>query len=163
MDFRRAISHDVPVGEGYDQFGEPFVRVVLFERPDVDREAFVFDDMFVLHDAIFSPVAKAGQPLFVDLWWSALRPPPLDYSGGVFLLDAAGVTQAEHNGPLGTVPTSAWTTGDWMFDRHTLTLPDNLAPGQYTVIVNTYWYGDTKPLNVNGQDFATVGSIEIVP
>ena len=100
-----------------------------------------------------------GGRLHVDLWWAALEPPPLDYSVGVFLLDAGGAAVAEHQGPPGDRPTTAWEAGELVFDRHTLALPPDLPPGTYAVAVTVYWYGDLEPLPANGETLVTVGTV----
>mgnify|MGYP006883662144 CR=1 FL=1 len=58
----------------------------------------------------------------------------------VFLLDAAGALRAQHDGfPAGgDRPTSAWTPGEIVFDAHSIRLPADLPPGEYTVIVGLY-------------------------
>lgn len=139
----------------------PTIRAVLYERPDLAGDPLIYGDTLALHDAVLPEAIRVGERLHVDLWWSALIPPTLDYSVGVFLLGADGLVVAEHNGPPGDAPTTAWMVGEPVFDRHTLTLPADLPPGAYQVMVNAYWYGDLEPLRVNGEALAVVGRIEV--
>jgi hypothetical protein len=158
----QTLSREVFVGERYDKFNDPTINLVLFERPTSDQ-AFHYADTFTLHDALVATNAQPGQTLHVDLWWSASQTPTLDYSGGVFLQNSAGVTQVEDNAPLGEIPTSQWAVDDWFFDRRTLTIPATIAPGEYRIWVNVYWYGDAQPLLVNGEKGAVIGKIAIAP
>lgn len=161
--FQRVLTREVSIGAQYEAlFDDPNTRLVLFERPDSTSPPKLFGDLFALHDALLPTSIRRGEALHVDLWWSALTPPPLDYSVGVFLLDEAGVTRAEHNVPPGSQPTSEWARDSFMFDRHTLLLPGDLPPGSYSVVVNMYWYGDQQPLPVDGEDYAMVGQLEVV-
>ena len=120
----------------------------------------VFGDLFALHDAIFASTAERGEALHVDLWWSALEPPALDYSVGVYLLDETGAVRVEHNASP-EPPTSQWIPNELIFDRHTLTIPPDLSPGTYRLAVSIYWYADPEPLPVNGQPYAVVGEVNV--
>ncbi len=157
----------VPVGPQYkDLFGEKYnvITVALYERPQLDSPARDFGDLLALRDSLLPGWVAPGQMLHVDLWWSALKPLPLDYSVGVFLLDGSGAVIVEHNGPPSTVPTTQWMPGEPMFDRHDLAVPAGLVPGRYRVVVNAYWYGDANnPLAVNGDIVSDLGTIQIGP
>jgi hypothetical protein len=161
--YRITLTQETSTGEQYavEYPDDPTVRAVLYERPDLDGASLIFGDLLALSDVIVAPEAAAGDTLHVDLWWSALEPLPLDYSVGVFLRNTDGVIVAEQQGPPGDTPTSAWTVGDPVFDRHTLRLPGDLPPGTYEILVNAYWYGDLVPLRVAGDVLAVVGLVTI--
>lgn len=161
--FRQVIVREVPTGAEYavEYPTEPLVTAALYERPDLDAAPVAFGDLFALHDAVLPGALPPGGRLHVDLWWAALEPPPLDYSVGVFLLDAGGAAVAEHQGPPGDRPTTAWEAGELVFDRHTLALPPDLPPGTYAVAVTVYWYGDLEPLPANGETLVTVGTVRV--
>jgi 4-amino-4-deoxy-L-arabinose transferase-like glycosyltransferase len=162
-DFRRVRTLEISTGDEYarEYPATPLVTAALFERPDLAREPVVFGDLFALRDVVLPETAQAGDLLHVDLWWEAAQPPTLDYSVGVFLMNAEGATVADHQGPPGETPTTAWTVGDPVFDRHTLALPPDLPPGAYTVAVNVYWYGDMQPLDAGGQTLVAVGEVAV--
>lgn len=142
----------------YDAY--PLISVMLFARPDLTGAPRVFSDLFALRDARIPPQARPGALLHIDLWWAALRPPERDYSIGVFLLDADGVTRLEHFGP--SSPTSGWPLRTPVFDRHTLALPPDLPPGAYSIAVNAYWYQTAEaPLLVDGAPYAVVGTLSV--
>ena len=59
----------------------------------------------------------------------------------VHLRDAGDTTAvAQHDGdPVrGYTPTSRWEPGELVVDEHTLTLPADLAPGRYKLVVGMY-------------------------
>ncbi len=161
--YRPVLDEAIPVGTQYaDRYPEsPTVRAILFERPDLDAPPRVYGNVLALQDALLPERISAGDDLHVDLWWSAVEPPPLDYSVGVYLMaqDEDRVV-AQHDGAPGTLPTSQWTPGEPVFDRHTLPLPDDLAPGVYRVAVGAYWFDDPDPLDVDGAPFAIVGEVQ---
>jgi hypothetical protein len=154
----------VPVGKQYANLypAAPNVRIVLFERPEFAFSPLSYGGVLALHDTVIADHVAAGDNLHVDLWWSALTTPLKDYSVGVYLMapDEDRVI-AQHDGPPGQTPTSQWTPGEMIFDRHTLTVPDDLAPGMYRVAVSAYWFGDPQPLAVNDAAFAIVGQVKV--
>jgi 4-amino-4-deoxy-L-arabinose transferase-like glycosyltransferase len=143
LGFRTALSYETPAGDYGESFGDPAIRLRLFERPDLEGEPSIFGD--IVH---------------VYLWWSALEAPTLDYSVGVYLLDENGAVRAEHNAAPAT-STTEWTPGAYNFDRHTLAIPTDLAPRLYRVGVSVYWYADPTPLQVEGQPYVVVGEVRI--
>ncbi len=160
--FEVVIRRELPVNPDYRQrFGDSVIQMVLYEKPFLDVTTHQFADVFRLRDALSPTEARAGQRLHIDLWWSALKQPALDYSVGVFVLDNTGAVRADHNGSPADKPTTAWTVGDVYFDRHTLTLPLDLPAGHYSLVVKAYWYGDNEALPVDGQPFVTIGEIEV--
>ncbi len=160
--FIRAITRETPEGEQYKTlYDAPMVREVLFERPDLTAQPRVYGDLLALRAVVFSDQSVRGTPLHVDLWWSALKPLPLDYSVGVFLMDSSGTVKAQHDGPPGDQPTTKWTPDSLVFDRHSLAIPGDLPAGHYQIGVHVYWYGDGQPLPVAGQKYANVGEVEV--
>jgi len=160
--FQAVIRRELPVNADYRQrFGDSVIKMTLYEKPQLDVKAWQFGDLFTLRDALPPTQAHAGEKLSVDLWWSALKQPNLDYSVGVFILDSSGAVRADHNGSPSDKPTTQWTADGLYFDRHSLTLPTDLPAGRYSLVVKVYWYGDNQALPVDGQPYATIGEIEV--
>lgn len=84
--------------------------------------------------------ALPGASVPVDLLWQGLAPAKGDYTLFVQVLNAEGRLVAQQDGPPlgGRYPTSAWSAGDVVRERRSITLPPDLAPGAYSVIVG--WY-----------------------
>jgi hypothetical protein len=160
--FTRALTLEIPTGEQYaDQFPHnPVVQVVLFARPDINSQSIVYGDALALVDSSVPAALPAGEPLQIDLWWSALAPPPLAYAVGVGLLKPGQqLPIVQYSSSLAR---SGQGPGDVLiFDRHTLCLPRSLAPGPYQVIVQVYPPGCAQPLPVQGAAYAVVGQVEI--
>jgi len=88
----------------------------------------------------------------------------------VQLLDRDGQVAASlEEEPLqGRYPTSQWQPGELARDRHTLAVPEDLAPGTYTLIVGLYRAADgerlTTPSGLLGlpqTDHVLVSEIEV--
>ncbi len=82
----------------------------------------------------------AGQPLEVSLWWRARETLTDRYVISVQLLDAAGRLVAQHDAePVdGAYPTPYWEVGEAVVDRHTVSLPSQLASGAYSLVAVVY-------------------------
>ncbi len=92
-------------------------------------------------------VAPGGQ-VPVELLWQAAEAPGEPLVVVVQLQDAAGrVVAGLEAQPLdGRYPTQSWTAGELVRDRHTLSLPADLAPGAYRLIVGVYRAADRARL-----------------
>jgi hypothetical protein len=78
--------------------------------------------------------------LQLTLFWQPLVPLSTDYTGFVHLRDETGATVAQRDGqPLdGAYPTSHWQPGEIVIDPITLTLPEELPSGQYSLFTGLY-------------------------
>jgi hypothetical protein len=110
------------------------------------------------------PSAQAGDVLPVVLYWQARQPLPADYYVFVHLLDAGGkrVTQSDGQPALWTRPTSTWQPGERITDRHALSLPADLAPGDYVLIAGLYLPESGERLTTEGgESYVTLGTVRI--
>jgi hypothetical protein len=100
--------------------------------------------------------SKTRKALTLKLWWDVEKTPNLDYSFGVYLLDAQGKTVAQRDGPIvsfwggATVQTSQLTSGVFYVDLRTLALPADLPPGHYSLALAVYQPWDQVRLPVAG-------------
>ncbi len=78
--------------------------------------------------------------LRLTLFWQSLAALSTDYTSFVHLRDETGATVAQRDGqPLdGAYPTSRWQPGEVVIDPITLTLPEELPPGQYKLFTGLY-------------------------
>ncbi|MHB8620419.1 MAG: glycosyltransferase family 39 protein [Chloroflexota bacterium] len=105
----------------------------------------------------------AGDPLDVTLHWLAEGKPTRDYSVFLHLIDAGGMTVAQHDGiPVaGTRPTTTWSPGERLTDRHGLLTPRTLPPGRYRLQLGLYdAAGKRLPVGGGGQS-AIVTTVEV--
>jgi hypothetical protein len=160
--FVRVLTRETSTGMQYKGlYADTTVRSILFERLTFAEPPRVYGEILALRDALIPPTAVRGRNLHIDLWWSALKIPLLDYSVGVFLLDSAGKVRGQHDIPPGKTPTTRWEPGILNFDRHTIPIPPDLPLGRYKVGVQVYWFGDRVPLNVDGEKYAIIGEVKI--
>jgi hypothetical protein len=94
------------------------------------------------------PVVAAGGTVTLDLLWRPQATPKLDYTVFVHLLDANGNLVASNDTqPVeGRYPTSLWTAGETIPDRHTLSLPPDLPAGSYHLAIGLYHQATGKRL-----------------
>jgi hypothetical protein len=100
----------------------------------------------------------ANRPLDVTVYWRTAAPVEEDYTVFVQVLssDERIVAQADSQPLHGYLPTSEWATGEIIPDRHNLSLPDDLRPGQYRVITGMYLLDTLQRLPVQAKGSATV-------
>jgi hypothetical protein len=84
--------------------------------------------------------ARGTSGLEVTLYWVALREVGTNLKAFVHLLDARGQVVAQHDGePVGGFsPTSRWRSGEVIADQHWVLLPQELAPGRYSLGAGMY-------------------------
>ncbi|MEZ4767134.1 MAG: glycosyltransferase family 39 protein [Caldilineales bacterium] len=87
-----------------------------------------------------SEVESRDDQLLVTLNWSAREAVPGDYTVFVHLFDAAGNKVAQGDAPPrdGFWPTGRWRSGESVTSTHTLDLPQDLPPGEYTLGAGMY-------------------------
>lgn len=83
---------------------------------------------------------SAAAPVNLTLQWWVAEPVSRDYTVFIHLQDQSGALAATFDGPpkAGWYPTSWWTAGELVTDRHTFTLPPDLPPGVYDLLVGLY-------------------------
>jgi hypothetical protein len=99
-----------------------------------------FDDKITLlgYD-LSSSTVKAGETLWLDLYWKAQRRLDISYGVQARLVDSAlNVYAQQDNAHPGSYPTSWWEEGKYMKDTHHITVPDSTPPGQYLLQVGLY-------------------------
>jgi len=100
-----------------------------------------------------------GQDLQVTLTWQAEAMPERNYSVFVQLLDEDNQVRAQHDGQPGdgTLITMTWASGEYVRDVHPLTLPSDLPPGDYRLIIGMYLPDSGERLPVLDQANQPIG------
>ncbi len=162
--YHRVQTYEVPVGEEYTGlYPDPNVRVILYEKPSVnscDCAGQQFGDTLWLRDNVFTETVQRGHTAQIDLWWSALKPPPQDYTIVAFMLDTHDVLRVRDD-HRPSAPTTLWKVHDLYFDRHSLSIPPDLPLGTYQLAVKVY-LTDRNWLTVNGNEYVVIGAIRVV-
>jgi hypothetical protein len=113
-------------------------------------------------------VACIGATTTITVNWRG-DPLNVDYSAFVHVRDANDQIIAQHDGQPrnGSYPTSVWSKGEVVPDRHAVLIPVEAAPGTYVVVVGLYNPADNARLPVNESPFRTpdgavrIGSITL--
>lgn len=109
----------------------------------------VFNDEIALNGFQLSQFTlRPGDGLCVELKWQALKQPSADDTVFVHVLNAAGqlVAQNDMQPQSGFAPTSQWSPGAEIIDRHGVMLPANLPAGEYVIQVGLYRSDDHSPV-----------------
>ncbi len=123
------------------RFGLPEVMPTVHQS---DRYLAQFGETLILTHANLPTIAQQpGWSLPVVLRWRTLSAGAHDTKLSIQLLDADGNWILGSDGsPSETLPPELWRAGDTLHATRWLDLPDNLAPGEYTVIVALYHASD---------------------
>ncbi|MDH7487173.1 MAG: DUF2723 domain-containing protein [Anaerolineae bacterium] len=97
--------------------------------------------------------------LTVTLYWQALAETDISYSVFVHLTDGEGQIVAQHDGPPagGTLRTSLWVPGEVITDPHSLSIPGDMAPGEYVLRLGLYDPRTMQRLQVTAADGTPLG------
>jgi hypothetical protein len=94
----------------------------------------------LIGDDLTSAEAQPGGTLDLTLHWQALASTDRPYTVFVHLLDEAGTVlgygDSEPGG--GEYPTTGWLPGEYLADRHTVTLAADARPGAYRLAIGLY-------------------------
>jgi hypothetical protein len=132
--------------------------------------AATFGGTLALQSAAHSAAAGIGEDLLLRLRWERLGAAPPNLSRFVHVLNAAGETVAQMDGPVtdafGPLPVDGWPPGTPVDDVLTIPLPADLAPGPYTLAAGLYDWQTGERLAAAGSaarpdGAAELGTIEI--
>lgn len=126
-----------------------------FETPEMQEAiAANFSNQITLlgYNLFFEPLTGGGR-LRTVLYWQAQADLTNSYTVFVHLLSSSGVVVAQHDGlpANGAIPTTDWSVGEVVEDRHQLEFT-NLPPGEYQLVVGLYnvQTGERLPLVAGG-------------
>ena len=136
-------------------------RKHLFDlpHPPISQTARLGDSIGFLGYALTETPLQPGGVLTTTLFWQAERAPADNYVVFVQLLDANNQLVAQHDSQPGnnTLVTTTWAKGEYVLDTHRLTLPADLAPGKYHLIVGMYRPESGERLPVFGPGGQAIG------
>ncbi len=95
-----------------------------------------------------------SQEVALTLYWQALREMDESYTVFVHFVDGNGAVRGQQDGePMNsTYPTTLWQPGEFVTDVHTVPVPPDLPPGEYTLEVGLYLAETGARLPVAGDD-----------
>lgn len=157
----RDLGQPIPVAGDPPQLTLALAEVNRF--PDVSQAPLPMDQTadFALGETVSlvgynAPTRVApGERVRVTLLWHTRDAVEGDYKVFVHLLSPAGGSAAQDDAKpvYWFYPTPQWQPGDYVRDEHILTLPADLAHGDYTLIVGMYdeATGDRLPVSKAGE------------
>lgn len=99
-----------------------------------------FGEMVTLTGIDLNEGSSPGDTLTLDLCWQASDSPATDYAVFVHLLNPANdlVAQSDSQPMGGRYPLSIWDPGETVPDQIQISLPDDLAPAKYQLLIGLY-------------------------
>ncbi|MFC2046103.1 ArnT family glycosyltransferase [Chloroflexota bacterium] len=141
----------------------------LAEMPGSEEKVLLGDSIELTGTKLAVEALQPGDVVPLTLFWEALQPTDENFKVFVHLLNAGGelVAQRDSEPVSGMRPTSTWTPGESIVDRHGVLLPLDLPAGDYRLIAGLYHpdTGERLPAtNDTGApagDFWPVGMVRI--
>lgn len=173
------VSRELSVQHSTTTVLDPTGRFTLLTTLNVSRgdlppvpttRLATFDGGIALVAASIAPEHVApGHQIAITMEWLSLQPQPYDYTVFLHLRDSSNrtVAQVDRQPTAGSIPTTAWRSGDLVWDRYSLAIPANLAPGDYRLVAGLYRLETLQRLNVDlGQGHpptneAPIGTVQI--
>lgn len=116
----------------------------------------------------------AGGTFDIDMAWTAVAPPPVDYQSEISLVGPDGLTWSQKGTERPRVyedaaPTRQWLPGEWGWDSREVRVLSGAPPGQYDIMVTLFDKATLAPVTLvdpaTGQTIgpsAVIGQIEVV-
>jgi len=123
------------------------------------------DSIMLEHAAISARTFHTGDVAQIQLEWQTDAPLQKHYKVFVQLLNSGGVLVAQRDSEPagGSQPTTTWQPDTVIIDQHGLTVPNDLTPGNYQIIVGLYDADDpNQRLPVAGKTYVSLGFVAII-
>ncbi|HMT20117.1 MAG TPA: hypothetical protein PKE20_02540 [Promineifilum sp.] len=116
----------------------------------------------------------AGETFDIDLAWTAVAPPQIDYQSEISLIGPDGLTWSRKGTERTRVfedaaPTRLWATGEWGWDSREVVTLSGAPPGRYDIVVTLFDKATLAPVTLVDTSIgqavgptAVIGQIEIV-
>ncbi len=125
----------------HENFGTQRLALFAFPPNLSSRVTNVtFAGLITLIQVAYPPRSASGGAFPVELQWQGLAPIGQDYHVFIHLVadDGQIVAQADGQPVLWLRPTSTWTAGETIIDRHGLWIPAQVRPGPYQLSLGLY-------------------------
>jgi hypothetical protein len=130
--------------------GRLHVQSTGFQAIPAQHDLFAsFDGEIALIGYDAPSQARRGTPVAVTLYWKAQHDVAENYQVFVHLTRAGGtvLAQSDKLNP-GEFPTRRWSLDHYVRDEHRITLPADLAPGEYTLSAGLWLQAEQRRLAV---------------
>ncbi|MCD6553299.1 MAG: glycosyltransferase family 39 protein [Anaerolineae bacterium] len=150
------------VAKGPDQYGAPYFLAFRVPAgtaaqisPQYPRQATWEGQIRLLGYDLDTTTYPAGGKMDLTLYWQDLAPMRLSYTVFTHLLGpynpaTSGPLWAQDDSEPGwrSYPTTLWSPGEIILDRHTLDIPANAPPGAYQIEIGWYYWVTQERLSV---------------
>jgi hypothetical protein len=130
----------------------------------VEAEAVFEDNLVLAGHALEAERLGPGGELQLTLLWRADGPSQRAYTVFTHIVDGSGDVVAQYDGwPVhGQWPATCWQAGEAVVDPISVSLPADVIPGDYQLLVGLYDAGDGQRLPlVNGDDAYKLATLEV--
>ena len=145
-----------------------FARYIVPDEDSFDErhspDASIGDDIRLTHYWTSAGPVTRGDYLLVGIFWLATDTPASRYKVFLQLLDEEGrlVAQRDSEPAGGTKPTTSWQAAFSYSDFHALLIPEDLPPGEYSLIVGLYDINDPAArLPVGDSTYVELGKVTV--
>ena len=146
--------------------GKFHVRLHPPEPPEYPIHAQFGDRIALIGGDFEEGILRPGQTLTYTLHWQAIDSIDQDYTVFNHVLDAEGNIRTQQDGmpQQGQYATTLWDRGEIVLDTHTILLPSDLEPGEYTLRIGLYELetGQRLRLADETQDFVELPDLVVV-
>lgn len=150
----------------FDQLATPQQFIHQAEPAQLVGTQFGPAIRFVGYDLPTTTVSP-GEVLRLSLYWQALTEPGDYYRAFVHLTDGQTLWGQQDDNPVCRLPTTIWRAGQRGRGQFRLTLPADMPPGRYPLIIGLYQAETLERLPITqgpgqiGDDFLWLGDIEV--
>jgi hypothetical protein len=154
-DFLNMLRPDYVVFRTSPWNGQYYPEVTLYrKKPELLQDLFLFGGSMSLQawtlrgDVNVQPC----QTIQLSTWWLAKDRIDANYSMTLVLADESGIGMTRSDGAPSNFLPQLWQVGDSYLDERTLTIPCDIQPGQYPLLVGLYNYETVETLPVTQPD-----------
>ncbi len=110
---------------------------------------------------------EAGGTFDIDLAWTTLAPPGLDYQSDVWLVGPDGLIGSVKGTERPRVfedapPTRQWLPGEWAWDSREVRVLSGAPPGEYDIVLTLFDKATLQPVTLTTTTGAAVGPTAVI-
>jgi hypothetical protein len=110
---------------------------------------------------------EAGGTFDIDLAWTTLAPPAVDYQSDVWLVGPDGLMGSEKGTERPRLfedapPTRQWQPGEWAWDSREVRVLSGAPPGDYDIVLTLFDKATLQPVTLRDAAGATVGPTAVI-
>jgi hypothetical protein len=109
----------------------------------------------------------AGETFDIDMAWTAVAPPQVDYQTNVWLVGPEGLVWSDKGTERPRLyedapPTRLWAAGEWGWDSREVRVLPGTPPGDYDLVLTLFDKATLQPVTLTGPDGAVVGPTAVI-